>query len=236
VVGDNHYLACFCLALLILVCVTGLAIAQDTGQEQEVDHLLATGARVNYAVGKWAYSGEFQVRLDEGYRALNVWYVEGVVRNLRLKHVEFVPDLRLSVYPDRFEMRPGFGVILKATGKKRQIALQHKYQVDIPSDGVTGQGVRQILFLNAVVKEKFIPGLVGGWFYRWRGEFSDVEFWRAGGGVTYLFDPVHALTVFYFLGWENNGVEWTRSGFLLVQLSLNIRTDWKYVPAKIFDF
>jgi hypothetical protein len=236
VVGDGNHLLRSCLALLILVCVTGLANAQDAGEQQEVNQLLATGTRVNYAHGKWAYSGILQVRLDEGYQALNVWYVEGVVRNLRLKHVEFAPDLRFSVYPDRFEVRPGFGVILKATGKKRQIALQHKYQVDIPSDGVTGQGVRQILFLNAVVKEKFIPGLVGGWFYRWRGEFNDFEFWRAGGGVTYLFDPIHALNVSYFWGWENNGIEWTRSGFLLVQLSLNIRTDWKYVPAKIFDF
>ena len=130
----------------------------------------------------------------------------------------------------------GFGIILKTTGEKWQIALQSKYQADIPSNGVTGHGVREVLFANAVVKEKFIPGLVVGGFYRWRDDFSDIEFWRAGGGVTYMFDPIHSLNVSYFLGWENTGVEWTRSGFLLVQLSVYIRRDWKYVPAKIVNF
>lgn len=178
----------------------------------------------------------FRFGFDDNYRALNVWYVEGAVRNLRFKYVEFVPDLRFSVKPTHVETRPGFGIILKTAGDKWQIALQNKYQADIPSDGATGHGVRQVLFANAVVKEKFIPGLAAGGFYRWWGDFSDIEFWRAGGGVTYMFDPLHFLNVSYFWGWENTGVEWTRSGFLLVHLSLNIRSDWKYVPAKIVNF
>jgi len=224
------------LLALAFACVGGEAHAQDSGDPQEVNQLLAPATKVNYAVGKWRYSGEFQVRLDDGYRALNVWYIEGVVANLRLKHVEFVPDLRFSVKPDIYELRPGFGIILKATSEKWQVALQSKYQADIPSEGTTGNGVREVLFLNAVAGEKFILGLAGGFFYRWRGDFADFEFWRAGPGVTYVFNPVHALNVAYFFGWENTGVEWTRSGFLLVQLSLNIRRDWKYVPAKIINF
>ena len=209
------------------------AVAQDP---DEVNQILAPATKVNYAVGKWRYSGEFQVRLDEDYRALNVWYLEGVVTNLRFKHVEFVPDLRFSVKPSVTEVRPGFGVILKATGPKWQVASQSKYQADIPNEGPTGHGVRQVLFASVLWKEKLIPSLVGGGFYRWRDEFNDIEFWRAGGGVTYVFDPFHTLNVSYFFGWENTGAEWTRSGFLLVQLSLNIRNDWKYVPAKIVNF
>jgi hypothetical protein len=219
--------------LLSVMCLYEPAVAQDP---DEVNQILAPATKVNYAVGKWRYSGEFQIRLDEDYRALNIWYLEGVVTNLRFKHVEFVPDLRFSVKPSVTEVRPGFGVILKATGKKWQVASQSKYQADIPSEGPTGHGVRQVFFVNALLNEKIIPSLVGGGFYRWRDEFTDFEFWRAGGGVTYVFDPFHTLNVSYFFGWENTGAEWTRSGFLLVQLSLNIRNDWKYVPAKIVNF
>jgi hypothetical protein len=224
------------LVLSSVVCVTGVTHAQDTGDRQENDQLLATATKVNYAAGKWRSSGELQFRLDEDYRALNVWYVEAAITNLRFKHVEFTSDLRFSVKPKHVETRPGFGVILKMTAEQWQLAVQHKYQADIPSQGTTGHGVRQIFFAHALVKEKFIPGLLGGWFYRWQDEFNDFEFFRAGGGVTYVFDPFHTLNVSYFVGRQNTGVEWTTSGFLLVQLSLNIRNDWKYVPAKIFNF
>lgn len=224
------------LVILALLVIPVVAIAQEGPEPTERDRLLAASAKVNYAVDKWRYSGEFQVRLDEDMRALNLWYVEGAVTNLRYPYFELVPDLRFSVRPDRFETRPGLAAILKVTKPGWQLALQNKYQADIPSQGSTGHGVRQILFGSWVWRKKFIPGLVGGYFYRWQDDFSDIQFWRAGGGITWVFDPVHSLNVSYFTGWENTGIEWTTSGFLLVQLNLNLRTDWRYVPAKIFSF
>jgi len=222
--------------VFVVLSVIGVCEPTAAQDADESNQILAPAARANYAVGKWRYSGEFQVRLNENYRALNVWYLEGVATNLWFKHVELVPDLRFSVKPNVTEVRPGFGVILKSTSEKWQFASQSKYQADIPSAGPTGHGVRQVVFANTLLNEKFVPGLVGGGFYRWRGEFADFEFWRAGGGLTYIFDPLHTLSVSYFFGWENAGDKWTRSGFLLVQLSLNIRNDWKYVPAKIVNF
>lgn len=224
------------LALLFVMGLAGFVPAQDAPDEGGTNQFLAPAAKVNYAFDKWRYSGEFQVRLDEGYRELNVWYLEGTATNLTSKHLELAADLRFSVKPEVEEVRPGFGVILKANQPKWQIGLQSKYQIDIPSEGTTGHGLREVLFANFLVNDNLIPGLIAGGFYRWRGDFNDMEFWRAGGGLTYVFDPFHTLNISYFFGWENSGLEWSRSGFLLVQLSLNIRNEWKYVPAKIVNF
>lgn len=220
----------------VLLLALLLPAAHASGQDTQRNRLLAPSTKVNYALDKWRYTGEFQVRLDDNARALNLWYVEAAAANLRFRYLELVPDLRFSVRTDVFETRPGFGATLKLTRPTWQIALQNKYQADIPSEGSTGHGVRQVLFLNGIWGKKIIPGLAGGYFYRWRDDFSDIEFWRAGGGITYVFDPFHTLNVSYFTGWENNGVDWTTSGFLLVQLSLNIRNDWRYLPAKTVSF
>jgi hypothetical protein len=223
--------------LLAALGIAGWASAQEEDLDSgSVNQFFAPATKVNYALDKWRYSGEFQIRLDEDYRALNLWYLEGTATNLTAKHLELSADLRFSVKPDITEFRPGVGFILKTTHPTWQLALQSKYQIDVPNEGTTGHGLREILFANFLVNDNLIPGLVGGGFYRWRGDFDDWEFWRAGGGVTYVFDPFHTLNVSYFFGWENSGLEWTRSGFLLVQFSINIRNDWKYVPAKIVSF
>jgi hypothetical protein len=112
------------ITVLLLLALPATVLAQEPGEPTERDRLLATSAKVNYALDKWRYSGEFQVRLDENMRALNLWYVEGGVTNLRYRYFELVPDLRFSVRPDRFETRPGLGAILKVTKEGKQLALQ----------------------------------------------------------------------------------------------------------------
>jgi hypothetical protein len=81
-----------------------------------------------------------------------------------------------------------------------------------------------------------LPNIAAGWFYRWRGDYSDIEFIRAGVGLTYVFDKRHALNVGYFGGWAHAGDDWVLSGIFLVQYVVNIRREWKYIPAKIFTF
>jgi hypothetical protein len=42
---------------------------------------------------------------------------------------------------------------------------------------------------------------------------------------------LHGINISYSLGRQNLGESWLTDGFTFVGLTLNIRTDWKYVPA-----
>lgn len=90
--------------------------------------------------------------------------------------------------------------------------------------------------MNRVVSGKVIASVIGGWFYRSEPGFNGIQFWRGGGGINYVFDPLHTLNVSYFLGWQNLGDRWIVEGFAFVGLTINIRTDWRYVPAQVFSF
>ncbi len=56
------------------------------------------------------------------------------------------------------------------------------------------------------------------------------------GGSPYVFDPLHSLNVSYSLQWLNLGDRWIVEGFVAVGLTINIRPDWRYVPAQLFTF
>jgi len=51
-------------------------------------------------------------------------------------------------------------------------------------------------------------------------------------GVAFLFNAVHSLGISYFVGTANTGDGWSWSGIPAVNLLINLRTDWKYVPAR----
>ena len=200
------------------------------------DNQLFVGTRAAYATGTWRLSGEFQARFKNNWRALDNWFVEGVATYNPVKNWEFASDFRVSVKATRIEYRPGLGVIFKALATKWQFVHQLKYQADIASTGQVGHGVRQVVFVNHIATPKLVPNVAAGWFYRWREGFSGVEFVRFGGGLTIIFDPVHTLTLQYFVGAFNRGNRWTWSGIPLLQLTINVRSDWKYVPAKLINF
>jgi len=149
---------------------------------------------------------------------------------------EITPDFRVAVKPSRVEYRPGAGVIFKVSPRPWQFALQHKYQLDIYSTGGADHGFRQALFINRLVSSKVIASVLGGWFYRSSTDFSGIQFWRAGPNIAYVIDPLHALNIGYFLGGTNLGDRWITEGFVSVGFTIAIRTDWLYVPAKIFNF
>ncbi len=129
------------------------------------------------------------------------------------------------------------GITFKAVASNWQFAVQHKYQLDILSTGVANDGFRQAFFVNKVIPSRFIISGIGGWFYRWREGFNGVEFVRLGGGVTYVFDQLHAVNISYFVGRQNLGDRWLTDGFTFIGLALNVRTDWIYIPAiRIVEF
>ena len=72
------------------------------------------GSRMGYAAGSMRYTGELQFRLKDDFQALNNWFIEGVATWLINDHWELVPDLRLSIYPGRVELRPGIGAIRRS--------------------------------------------------------------------------------------------------------------------------
>lgn len=223
------------LALALCGTLALTARAQTSTDEDNWDNQLFVGTRVAYAKDRWRFSGEFQSRFKEDVRELDNWFVEAVATFLPSEHWEVVPDFRLSIKPSRIEYRPGLGLLFKLTPRDWQLVHQVKYQADIASTGDVGHGFRQAVFVNHILG-RFVPNIGGGWFYRWSEEFTGMEFVRFGAGLTVVFDPLHTLTLSYYFGAANTGERWTWSGIPLVQLTLNVRTDWKYVPAKLVNF
>ncbi len=153
---------------------------------------------------------------------------------------EIVPDLRLSVRPNFLEARPGLGIIRKdliKNGEKvnQQFVQQLKYQADI-GNGRTNHGLRYIMFYNNVLNKKLIASAIGGVFYSWKGNYNGLEFIRAGGGLAYIVSEQHSINFTYFTGIADTGDEWVFAGSFVVQLIINIRKDYKYVPAKYISF
>jgi hypothetical protein len=216
---------------LLLSVFSAEGLAQDNWDNQ-----LFVGNKVSWGSGQWKYSGELQFRVKDNMSTLDNWFIEGVASYLPSEHWELAPDFRFSVKSNSQEYRPGFGVLYKILSSKLQFVNQLKYQADFSSNGTFGHGLREVIFLNFIVTEKYIPFIAVGAFYRWRKDFSDFEFVRIGGGLNIRFDPLHILSVSYFVGALNHGDRWTFSGIPLLQFSINIRSDWMYVPAKIINF
>ncbi len=226
--------------IFTIICVLFLAHlvvnAQEAENSTDWDNQFFAGNKVVYGLNKWKYSGELQFRMKDDFQTLDRWYIEGVASYLPSKYWEIVPDIRFSVKSSSVEYRPGFGILFKILSDKWQFVNQVKYQADINSTGTVGHGIRHAIFLNHMLSQKVIPNIVAGYFYRWRENFSGFEFIRIGAGVNIIFDPVHTLNISYFLGSTNLGDRWTWSGIAFLQLSIRIREDWIYVPAKYINF
>jgi len=75
-----------------------------------------------------------------------------------------------------------------------------------------------------------------GAFYRWQDNFQGFQFIRFGPGLAYVFDGKHILNFNYLLSATNNGDSWSWAGIPVIQLIINITADYKYIPAKYFNF
>jgi hypothetical protein len=226
----------------VAVVFSALGAASSCLQAQalpvaESQQWLFASTKVSYAVDEWRFYGDAQFRLDGNWRELSQYLAEAASIYSPSKNWEFQGDFRITVRPERLEYRPGAGVTFKALVSSWQFAVQHKYQLDLLSTGAANHGVRQIFYVNKRVGDHFLFSGIGGWFYRWREGFNDIEFVRVGGGVTYVFDALHGLNVSYFIGRQNLGDQWVTDGFTFIGLALNVRADWKYVPAvRVVDF
>lgn len=231
---------CKFLLLIFLTSVSLISFAQDGGSIDKWDNQFFVGNKVTWGNETWRYSGELQSRFVQDFQALDRWYLEGVASYMHSKHWEIVPDFRFSVRPDFVEARPGFGIIRKdliKNGDKvnQQFVQQVKYQADIGNNR-TNHGLRYILFYNNVLNEKLIATAIGGVFYSWKDNYSGLEFIRAGGALAYILNEQHSLNFTYFAGAADTGNDWVYSGSFVVQLVINIRKEYKYVPAKYISF
>lgn len=230
--------------VVLIVCLLAAGIGGLHSQVAEPvdkwDNQFFIGNKVSWGSEKWRYSGELQSRFIKDYQALDRWFFEGVATYMHSAKWEFVPDLRFSVRPDFVEIRPGLGVIRKNLigkdeAKRQQLVQQLKYQADI-GNSRTNHGLRYILFYNRVLSKKLIASGIGGVFYSWKDQFKGIEFIRGGGTLAYLVNEQHSINFSYLAGAADTGQDWIFSGSFIVQLVINIRKDYKYVPAKYINF
>ena len=200
------------------------------------DNHLFIGNKVAGNIGNWRFSGELQIRLRDNTQQLDQWFLEGVATYMVNKHWEIVPDLRFSVKPTKTEWRPGMGVVFKHYVKQKiQFAHQVKYQADFDPRGVK-HGLRYVAFFNYLIHKKFVPNAAFGIFYRWQDDFTGIQFYRVGAGLAYIINVQHSVNFSYFVGFTDTGEMWESQGITSLQLIININKDYKYVPAKYFNF
>ncbi len=200
------------------------------------DNQIYLGNKVAFGNNKWKYSGELQTRLENNFQSLDNWYFEFVSNYLLSENIEIVPDFRFTIKPDKFEIRPGIGVLLKKTTSEIQLVNQVKWQMDIDNSGGIGNAAREVIFLNHRLNDKVVSTLVAGFIYRWWPEWNGFQYIRVGPGISYIFDEKHILNFSYFVGVENDTKNWMWAGIPMVQLVINISNQYKYTPAYYFDF
>ena len=200
------------------------------------DNQLYIGNKITAGKNDWKFSGELQVRLKNSTKSLNYYFVEGVVSYLISKDWEIVPDFRFSIKPDKTEFRPGFGIVYKTMKNNFQFVNQLKWQTDFDTEGNSENAMRYAIFLNYMIHKKYIPNFVAGALYRWSDNDNFLQFVRFGPGLAFVFDVKHVLNINYLLSVKNYDGDWAWAGIPAIQLVININKDYKYVPAKYFNF
>lgn len=222
----------------IFIALSGYvsAFSQVNGSSSNWDNQIYIGNKIAGGKGAWRYSGELQVRLEDNMQSLDNWYVEGVASYLYSEKIEIVPDFRYSIKPNEHEYRPGLGILYKLLVQKFQFVNQLKWQIDFDSHGNSDNGLRYAVFLNYLLKDKLMSTFAAGAFYRWQDNFQGFQFIKFGPGLAYVFDGKHILNFNYLLSATNNGDSWSWAGIPVIQLIINITADYKYIPAKYFNF
>ncbi|MCK5906683.1 MAG: DUF2490 domain-containing protein [Flavobacteriales bacterium] len=223
------------LSFVMLILVCNPLFSQET-TEDNWDNELWAGTRFSWGENKFKYSGEFQTRFNENYTQLENWYVEGAVHYLTSKHFEFVADARNSVSPTGSSFRAGAAVIAKFKLGKFVVINQFKGQADNILKTDNSYALREVLYLNYPINEKWMPYVGGGVFFRKSDTFNGLQVIRAGAGVYYNYNPLHSLSINYFVGQRNTGNGITYSGIFLIQLTLKFSDDYIYMPARFINF
>jgi hypothetical protein len=111
-----------------------------------------------------------------------------------------------------------------------------KWQWDKESTGYGSHGLRYALFYNYVFTEHIIGTAAAGFLFEIGEKFTDFSGLRSGLAMAYVFDKKHSINGGYFYGAINNGTSYANVGIVSLQLIINIRKDYKYVPAKYMTF
>ena len=224
------------LFLALLLFQSSAIVFAQTDTTDNWDNELWTGLRFAWGEGNIKYTGEYQTRFIQNYNQLDRWYLEGAVHFLASKHIEIIPDFRFNVKPNNNEYRFGLGVVYKANIKKVQFVNQLKGQMDKTFDVKATWALREVIYLNYMLNDIWIPYVGGGVFFRKSETFSGVQVIRAGVGTYYNFNPLHSLSINYFIGRRDLGSRITYSGIFLLQLTLKFSNDYVYVPARYINF
>jgi len=200
------------------------------------DNVMYVGNKVAWGSETLRHSTEFQTRYNNDFGSLEQWHLEYIASFLVSKKWELVPDFRFTRKPDRTEYRLGFGVIYKSVFDRSQLVQQVKWQWDKESTGYASHGFRYAIFYNYVFSEHVIGSILAGGLYEIGENFTDFLGIRTGLAVAYVFDKAHSLNAGYFYGAINNGTSYTNVGIVSLQLIINIRKEYKYLPAKYMTF
>lgn len=224
---------------LLLILVFPSNIFSQENDIDKWDNQIYFANKISGGKEKFKFTGEIQIRLKDDMQQLDRWYLEAVGSFLVNKHFEIVPDIRFNIKPDEIEFRPGFGVLYKHYIKEKfQFVHQFKWQVDLDNKSNADHAVRYVLFINKNVSEKIGVNFAVGALYRWRKEddFRGILFFRAGPGLVYKMTKKHSINFSYLINGTNNIEYWSWAGVPFIQLIINIDNDYKYVPAKYFNF
>ena len=232
---QNTFNKHFWIIFASLILITSSLYSQET-TEDNWDNELWAGTRFSWGENKFKYSGEFQSRFNENYTQLENWYIEGAAHYLATKHIEIVADARNSTSPTNSSFRLGLAVIGKFGLGKFRVINQLKGQSDNTFKANNSYALREIIYLNYPINKKWIPYVGGGVFYRKSDTFNGLQVIRAGAGVYYNYNPLHTLSVNYFVGQRNTGSNITYSGIFLIQLTLRFSDDYIYMPAHFINF
>ena len=222
------------LTLILFVIIKPLYSQENTVANW--DNELWMGTRFSWGQKKLKYTGEFQSRFNQDYTQLENWYIEGSIHFLANKYIEIVADARNSVSPSGNSFRPGIAAVGKIGFNKFFIINQIKLQSDNTFTPKTSYALREVMYLNYAINTKWTPYIGGGVFFRDSDNFKGLQVIRAGVGVYYNYNPLHSLSINYFVGQRNLGSYKTLSGILLVQLTIKFSNDYIYMPAKYINF
>lgn len=201
------------------------------------DNVMYAGNKVSWGSSEnRRQSAEFQARFNNDLSALEQWQVEYASTFLVAKRWEIVPDFRYTKKPTRNEYRPGLGGIFKKLNKKSQLVHQAKWQYDIKEGINNSQGLRYVFFYNYLYTDEILITGFGGALFEFGKDFNGFSGLRAGINAAYIFNQAHTLNVGYFYGLVNDkSNNFTNIGVISLQLIINIRKDYKYLPAKYFN-
>ncbi len=225
----------FLVIIFLIVGCTPSLYSQEVAANNW-DNELWAGTKFSWGENKFKYSGEFQTRFNQNYQELENWYIEGAAHYLSSEHIELVADARNSVSPAGNSFRLGLAVIGKFNIGKFMVINQLKGQGDNILKSNNSYALREVLYLNYPINKKWIPYVGGGVFFRKSDTFNGLQVIRAGAGVYYNYNPLHSLSINYFVGQRDLGNRTTYSGILLLQFTIRFSDDYIYMPAHFINF